>query len=121
MLKGIENGNRQYFQLVKEIINNIIVYFVKMAKYDKTFKHRKFIFVTNSLKFFEMAECKKYILMPDSSLINLYETDQTRRNSILLGLNEIQETKQNKYFHDESIDEIKDIIIKKIIKPKKHN
>lgn len=121
MLKGIENGQRQYFTLVKEIINNIVVYFVKMAKYDKTFKHRNFIFVTNSFKFFEMSKCKKFILMPDTSLINLHEADQTRRNSIVIGLNEIQKTKQNKCFHIETIEELEETIIKRIIKPKKHN
>jgi hypothetical protein len=120
LLQAIENGQHQYYGLVKEIIDNIIVYFVKMAKYERTkFKHGRFIFVTNCFKFFEMSKCKKYIIMPDISLINLSENDQTRRNSIMLGMNEIRRDDKKKYFEIITLEELDDIIIKKILKPKK--
>lgn len=120
LLMGIENGQRQYYNLVKEIIDNIIVYFVKMSKYESRFKHNKFIFVTNSFKLFEMFKGKKYIIMPDISLINLHETDQTRRNSVMIGMNEIRRDKY-KYFEIDTLEMLDDIIIKRIIKPKKQH
>lgn len=118
LLLGIENGQKQYYSLVKEIIDNIIVYFVKMSKYESRFKHRKFIFVTSSFKLFEMCKCRKYIIMPDVSLINLHETDQTRRNSVMIGMSEIRRDKY-KFFEIDTLEMLDDIIIKKIIKPKK--
>lgn len=121
LLYGIENGQRQYFNLISELVNNVIIYYVKMAKYEPKYKNKKFIIVTNSYKFFEMSKCKKFILMPDYSMINFYETDQTKRNNMMININEIEKVKHLKYFQVLTTDEIDNIIIKKIIKPKKSN
>ena len=119
LLNGIENGQRQYFDLIRELVNNVIIYFVKMAKYETKYKNKKFLFVTNSIKFYEMSKCKKFILMPDFAMINFYENNQEKRNSLMINMNEIK--KSYKYFDVLTTDELDDIIIKKIIKPKKQH
>lgn len=120
-LTNIESGEQWSIKLMKEIIRNLITYFIKTTQYDTQFKKSKFLLITNRFKLFELTQCKKACLVPDLGLINQYIQDEKIKSSSLFIISEIRRKENYKYYDIDNIENLDEIVIKKILKIKKKN